>query len=97
MPYLRMPRTSPKACLNAVPKAIALSCIDKPSQHVLLGLRGGNTYLWCGDRLSRGRPYTSWSGTCLSASREHGTSARRVTSELLHANRTRGQEGTYMV
>lgn len=29
VPYLRMPRTSPRACLNAVPSAIAESCADQ--------------------------------------------------------------------
>jgi hypothetical protein len=29
VPYRRMPRTSPSACLNAVPNAIALSCAQK--------------------------------------------------------------------
>lgn len=76
VPYRRMPRTSPNACLNAVPRAMALSC--EVLQHGKPGpkemVRGDCTYLQCGGRLSRDRPGTSWSMTSRSVSQAHGTS-----------------------
>lgn len=33
VPYRRMPRTSPSACLNAVPRAIALSCVTRRDKY----------------------------------------------------------------
>lgn len=83
VPYLRMPRTSPRACLNAVPSAIAESCAEqkygKPPSHMRHS-KTWQTYLQSGGRRCAGRPCTSSGATCPSALRAHGTSARQSVS-----------------
>ena len=75
VPYLLIPRTSPRASLNAVPSAIAVSCVE----HILsdtpnIPLHKEYTYQLCGGRRSIGLPSLSGSATSQNASPERCTS-----------------------
>ena len=50
-----MPLTSPSACLNAAPSAIAVSCVGPVMIRVSIHAGGGLTYQLCGGRLYEDR------------------------------------------
>ena len=74
VPYLRMPFTSPRACLKAVPRAIAQSCAGREIRRQG-DTRNHFTYLMYDGRRSRDLLHTSESRTIRRALRGHEASA----------------------
>jgi hypothetical protein len=87
VPYRLIPRTSPRACLKAVPKAIALSCKIELSGLEERRLENSDiTYLQCDDHQSIDHPCKSLSSRSRHAWQEQCTSRNMSENNISPEN-----------